>query len=240
MVDQTDSAPQIRDAVDWHSGIALRFDEGYTKSAAFMERLVVWRELIGRYARPGAPALDAGCGSGVLSFVAAQHMRSVLAFDASPEMIRIAREKQARSGGIENVSFREMRMENLQALEGESFSLVMSSSVLEYLDDFWGAIDALSSLMAPDGALIFSVPNVQSLYRRLERMIFDMTGRPRYLAFVKFCFSHTEIAEGLKARGLTPVDVRYYAAAPLLSRPARAVGRADYADNLIAYVCRKS
>ena len=90
------------DAIDWHSSIAVSFDKGYQTTPRFMERLSVWNAAIERWLPIGGAVLDAGCGSGVLSLVAAQRAGSVVAFDGSEEMIRIARGKAlpANSGTV--------------------------------------------------------------------------------------------------------------------------------------------
>jgi len=228
----------MKDAADWHTAIAARFDSRYRDSPAFRERLAVWRRLIAHYADPAGDTLDAGCGSGVLAAVAAGHSRRVIGFDASPEMVRIAREKQV-AGGLDNVEFRELRMEQLEALGDARFALVVSSSVLEYLEDFWGSVDALAGRLSPDGALIFSVQNMSSFYRQGERAVFRATGRPAYMAFVKSQPGDGEIRSGLVVRGLEVVETVYFSPAPLLSPLARPLGLARRADNLAAYVCRR-
>jgi ubiquinone/menaquinone biosynthesis C-methylase UbiE len=66
-------------------------------------------------ATPDCTVLDAGCGSAVFFVVAAPRCRKAVAFDASPEMIRISRDKQAR-GGLENLEFLQLRLAQLSDL----------------------------------------------------------------------------------------------------------------------------
>lgn len=229
----------LLDAADWHSRIAEQFDARYQYSPAFRERLQIWTDLIKRHAKPDGDALDAGCGSGVLSVVAAEHSRRVIAFDASAEMVRLAREKQTAASELSNVEFRELRMEQIADLGEEDFAIVLSSSVLEYLDDFSGALDALAARLIPGGTLIFTMPNMSSLYRKAERVAFRITRRPRYMAFVRSQPSDADIRRHLAARGFDVIETVVFSPAALLSWAARPLGLARFADNLIAYVCRK-
>ena len=230
----------MKDAADWHSAIADRFDSRYRDSAIFRERLDVWSELIKRYANPDGDTLDAGCGSGVLSFVAASCSRKVLAFDASPEMVRLARTKLEEPDAPGNVTFKDLRMEQLDSMAGQTFSLIISSSVLEYLEDFWGAMNGLADRLESGGKLVFSVPNMASYYRQLEAVVHKATGRPRYMAFVHSQPTDAEIRSGLAERGLQVIESRHFAPAPVLSKIARPLGFARRSDNLTVYVCSRA
>ena len=72
--------------------------EYYNKNAeAFFEGTVnadmsLWRDKFEKYVTSGGRILDAGCGSGRDSKAFIQHGYSVVAFDASKEMCRMASE----------------------------------------------------------------------------------------------------------------------------------------------------
>lgn len=225
------------DAVTWHSEIAARFDARYSLSPAFRERLAVWSSLIARYGGPSMHVLDAGCGSGVLTFVAARACASVVGFDASPEMLALARQK-LRDGESANVELLSARLPDLAFLGGRSFDLVMSSSVLEYMDDLWQSIDALTARVTPGGVLIVSLPNGQSIYRQAERLSYRLTGRPRYFAHVRHVPRQAEIAAGLHSRGFAIEEIRCYGPIPGLSPLSRKAGLARFSDNLFVVVAR--
>jgi 2-polyprenyl-6-hydroxyphenyl methylase/3-demethylubiquinone-9 3-methyltransferase len=227
-----------RNAVSWHSQIAGDFDAKYASSPSFRERLTVWASLIENFAHAQARILDAGCGTGVLAFLAARRARSVIGFDASPEMIALAEAKK-RNDGCDNVSFHIASLENLASLQQHRFDLILCSSVLEYIDDYWDAIDALAAHLAPGGVMIFSLPNGRSLYRRAERLIFHLTGRPAYYAYVRHVPTLASVREELSARSFELLESRFYAAAPILSHIARRLGYPELADNLFVVACRR-
>jgi SAM-dependent methyltransferase len=91
----------------WYDEIALR-NGGYLSGAVF-ERVgrsgedAFERELIGSL-EPGCVVLDAGCGDGGFTLGMAERSGSIIGFDFSREMIRIALEKKKRAGR-ENVEF---------------------------------------------------------------------------------------------------------------------------------------
>ena len=226
----------MTDAVAWHSSIAQDFDAKYSASPPFRERYGIWCALIERHVGPQSQVLDAGCGSGVFSAHAAKAASSVLGFDGSAEMIALAQARAARDG-LGNCRFEVAALEDLNVLGGRSFDLILCSSVLEYVEDYWRAFDWLAGALQPGGTIVFSMPNGASLYRRAERLAFRLTGRPAYYAHVRNVPTFGEVKAGLARRGFEIRSCQYYAAAPLLSRVARALGRADLADNLFVIAC---
>jgi 2-polyprenyl-3-methyl-5-hydroxy-6-metoxy-1,4-benzoquinol methylase len=171
----------MSDAVAWHTAIARDFADRYRHSPAFREREAVWRDLIARHGKACGSVLDAGCGSGVMTVLAAQRAGSVLAFDASPAMLAVAAETLAQNAAT-NVDLQGGLLGDDALLAGRRFDLILCSSVLEYVEDSWSAFDWLSQSLTPGGTILFSMPNGSSLYRHAERWLFRLTGRPRYSA----------------------------------------------------------
>jgi SAM-dependent methyltransferase len=225
------------DAVAWHTEIAARFDSRYEKSASFKERLAVWRALITRYGGPQISVLDAGCGSGVFTVEAARRCRAVVGFDASPAMLDIAKR---RTEGESNVFLHQARLPDLEFLNGQTFDLIISSSVLEYLDDPWRAIDALNTHLAPGGVLLLSVPNGDSLHRKAEALAYRYTGRPRYYAHVQYVPKASDFQAGLVQRGFQIETLQYYGPAPVLSGLGRPLGLSQQTDTLFVLAARKA
>ena len=101
----------------------------------------------------GKAILDIGCGMG-------QHARqyadmgakSVLGIDISEKMLAYAR---VHNGG-ENITYRCMAMEELEAIDGQ-FDLVTSSLAFDYVEDFEGLMDAIHRRLKPGGELVFSM-----------------------------------------------------------------------------------
>lgn len=201
-------------AVEWHDEIAERFDAGYGRSPAFMERHNVWRALINRSLAGGDKVLDAGCGSGVFSFLAAEKAGHVDAIDGSANMITIARREMARHG-CTNIAFSQAMLADLAAYPGNQYDLIMSSSVLEYVDDYHLIIAEFSRLLRPGGRLLLSMPNADAIYRKAEAMAFKVTGRPRYYAHVHNVVTASALAQRLASVGIAVSATHYFAEPPL-------------------------
>jgi 2-polyprenyl-3-methyl-5-hydroxy-6-metoxy-1,4-benzoquinol methylase len=229
----------MKDAVAWHSQISRSFDEKYSTSDSFRERFSVWSDLIERYVPEGASVVDAGCGSGVMAEAVARRGGEVFGFDGSPEMIAIANARKS-SRNLLNVTFATGRLGDTALLADKTFDVALCSSVLEYVDDCWESFDWLASSVKPNGTVIFSMPNGASAYRWMERATYRVTGRPAYYAHVRHVPHPADVDTILRERTFGVIDTRFYARAPLLSRPARAIGRPEMADCLFVKVCRRT
>ena len=229
----------MTDAVAWHSANASDFDGKYATSSAFRERRAVWSGLIDAYVGSQAEVLDAGCGSGVLTSHAAARARAVFGFDGSSEMVALARARLAREGRG-NAGFATAFLEDPALLGARRFDVVLCSSVLEYVEDHWRAFDWLAAALKPGGTVIFSMPNGSSVYRKLEKLAFRLTGRPGYYANVRHVPTAAAIQAGLAAHGFELLAMRYYAATPLFSALARPLGRPELGDNLFVMAVRRA
>jgi 2-polyprenyl-6-hydroxyphenyl methylase / 3-demethylubiquinone-9 3-methyltransferase len=107
----------------------------------------------GRTPLAGKTALDVGCGAGLLAEPLARLGGKVTGIDASPEVIRVARE-HAAAMGIEI----DYRAGDVQELEGE-FDLITCMEVVEHVADAAAFVMALAKRLAPGGLLVMSTPN---------------------------------------------------------------------------------
>ena len=81
---------KVEDVVKYHSKVSRSFDENYTLKSNFSERLSIWEDIIKRYSKPKSLALDAGCGSGVLTKILSQHNNYSIGIEPSEEMLVFA------------------------------------------------------------------------------------------------------------------------------------------------------
>lgn len=221
-------------AVGWHEEIAESFSQGYQRSAGFIERHAVWSRLIDAHVGPGDHVLDAGCGAGTFSLIAAARAKSVSAFDGSAAMIAIC--ERAR-GSVSNVSFEVAMLDSLDRASPACFDVVLSSSVLEYADDLPTELARLARVLKPGGKLIVSMPNAGSLYRKLERVAFRLTGRPRYYLHVRNVPTVASMTTRLGAAGLEAIETIYFADPPTVA--ARLMSRGERDKTLFVIVARK-
>lgn len=226
------------DAVEWHSHIATDFDSKYSDKPQFIARDRVWSAFIEKYSNPNFSVLDIGCGSGVFTFKLAEKNRVALGIDGSDKMLEICEAKKARSP-LSNISFAQSDISALKNVAKEHVDIVVCSSVLEYVDDLPGAFDTICSLINTDGYFIVSMPNIQSLYRKFERLAYSLTGKPRYYRYVKNVSTFARLKDELRQRGFEIIESAYYGDAPAVSKLFRPLGLSKYADNLFAVVAKR-
>lgn len=114
------------------------------------------------YARPavldllgdvaGRRILDAGCGSGPLVADLKERGASVAGFDASPAMIRLARE---RLGDDADVKVADLTLP--LPYDNEAFDDALAVLVLHYLEDWSGPLAELRRVLKPGGRLVVVV-----------------------------------------------------------------------------------
>lgn len=129
--------------------------------------------------------LDIGCGMG-------QHARqyadmgakSVLGIDISEKMLAYA---QAHNGG-ENITYRRMAMEDLDAIDGR-FDLVTSSLAFDYVEDFEGMMAKIHRRLETGGELVFSMshPLVTAWDGVYDRYTRTETGERMYANLRNYC-----------------------------------------------------
>jgi len=106
-----------------------------------------------RAPRPGDRVLDAGCGCGMDTLIAALlagFQGQAVGIDLTKEMLDLAR--VAASSGIGNVEFKEGSIEALP-FEDASFDLVISNGVLNLIPNKAAAFSEIARVLRPEGAL---------------------------------------------------------------------------------------
>jgi SAM-dependent methyltransferase len=127
--------------IDWNDE-AGHFDEHWARLAAPARTAVADRLEIG----PGKRVLDVGCGSGDFLALAQSRGASASGFDASPEMIELAR---TRAPGAD------LRVGSMEALPyaGAAFDAVTGFNSLQFADDRVAALREWARVVAPGGAI---------------------------------------------------------------------------------------
>ena len=100
----------------------------------------------------GKTVLDAGCGTGELTYlVAKSKAKKVVGVDYSEEAIVVARNNYR----LPNLFFEKMDLGSVV----EKFDVVVSLGTLEHLNDPLGALRKLKNLLRPGGSLVITCPN---------------------------------------------------------------------------------
>jgi 2-polyprenyl-3-methyl-5-hydroxy-6-metoxy-1,4-benzoquinol methylase len=196
-------------AEGFFSDTAEDFDAGYAKSAAFKERYNVWTSLWSRYFPTSGKILDLGCGSGVFSFALASKGFDVTGIDGAENMIQICKKKNDLLK-LSNVHFIQTKIPFEKNLFNDKFEIVISSSVLEYIEDIDIVLTEISLLMQPNGILMISMPNSKALYRNLERLSWHIIRKPQYLKYVHNIVNKDEFNRKINGFGFTLMHSQFY------------------------------
>lgn len=96
--------------------------------------------------------LEVATGTGLLTFEICRQVKYIDAIDTSPEMIRIAKVKQAEKNFI-NIDFRIGNISDLPFRE-KTFDVVLASNVLHLLSDPNRALFEINRVLKPNGKAI--------------------------------------------------------------------------------------
>jgi ubiquinone/menaquinone biosynthesis C-methylase UbiE len=139
---------------------------GWDKAAAYYESF--WRRQLAPAQqrllaladlKPGERVLDVACGTGLVTFPAAEAVGPaghVLATDISEEMVKLITQLAAERG-VTNASFERMEAEDLGALADNSFDVVLTALGLMYVPDVRRALEEQLRVLKPGGRAVAAV-----------------------------------------------------------------------------------
>jgi 2-polyprenyl-3-methyl-5-hydroxy-6-metoxy-1,4-benzoquinol methylase len=197
------------DAVAHFAGYVTQFHAYYQHRAEFEERLKLWCELLDKYSVPGGSAIDMGCGTGVFSFYLAENGGRVVGIDAAAEMVAFC-DAQRRERGVENVRFIQGRLPAVDESGLTNADLLISSSVVEYVEDLDGTLALFARVLKPRAVLILSMPNVFSLSRNYERLKYRLTDQPEIYRYIRHFSSPRLLQQRVRRYGFQLEDAAHY------------------------------
>ena len=109
----------------------------------------------------------------------------------------------------------------MDGLEHASADLLISSSVVEYVDDLDATLALFSNLLRPGAPLVISMPNVRSVSRNHQRLKFRLTGRPEVYRHIKHFLSPRALSARAAHCGLVHLETHYYAHLTRVARLSR-------------------
>lgn len=223
---------------DFYSQTAHHFNHKYQTSATFIERYEVWTDLFKKYINPSDRILDLGCGSGIFSKYLAEKGSTVLGIDGSKKMIELG--EQANVPLLTNLSYQCQTFPfEYKFLENHSFDSIISSSVIEYIEQDTLLLEQIHHLLKSKGIAIISFPNNQSIYRKVERIIFKIAGKPTYYRFVKRLYNEELITLKLNEMGFEREEVHYYPSQNIILRTLNLIFPKTLTATLFVGVYRK-
>jgi SAM-dependent methyltransferase len=125
---------------------------------------------------PEPVVLDLGTGTGVVACTLAKFWCRVQAFDHSPEMLAIARERARTMGAEPRIKFELSDAERLPCTD-ESFDAVAIQGVVHHLADTGQALREAVRVLRPGGELYISEPCLEGT--TISRFVNRLTSRIR-------------------------------------------------------------
>jgi SAM-dependent methyltransferase len=138
--------------------LAEAYDRQFTHTAiGRMMREAVWARCAARFAA-GSRVLEMNCGTGEDAAWLVQHGIEVLATDASPAMLGVARAKLAARPQRANARVARLAWEDLGSLEEAAFDGALSNfGGLNCVPDLRGAATALAARLRPGAVAILCI-----------------------------------------------------------------------------------
>lgn len=202
----TEAMSPSSNPIEYHEHIAAEWDQRYAKKS-FRSREVAFADCL---PSPGVSGvwLDAGCGTGFFGRWLAERGAVVESVDLAPTMVAVASRHRKQASSQERLH--EPRIADINSLPfgAGHFDGVLCSSVLEYVDSPAAALHEVQRVLKPGGWLVISVPNRESIVRRLlesAHAISGFAGRawPEYLDWSIHRYTKVEFEQTLRQSGFS-------------------------------------
>lgn len=108
----------------------------------------------------GRHVLDAGCGPGVYTEWLVKHGALVVAFDANPKMVRLARQRVGETARVIQANLEEP----LDFLQDGAFDIVLCPLAMDYVKEWEPTFGEFFRVLKPAGLLLFSMEHPYTKY----------------------------------------------------------------------------
>lgn len=147
----------------------MRSDIEMSKTAKFWDKVAVKyakqpikneevyqikKDLTREYFTPESTVFEFGCGSGTTAISHAPFVKSITATDASPVMLRIAKERAA-AAGYKNITIENWNVDT-DPVPASDYDAVLALSILHLVEDFPGALKKCHDMLKTGGVLVSS------------------------------------------------------------------------------------
>jgi 2-polyprenyl-6-hydroxyphenyl methylase / 3-demethylubiquinone-9 3-methyltransferase len=159
-------------------------------------------------------ALDIGCGGGLLSESLARLGADVTAVDPSKALVDMAQQHALHMGDprLTRIDYRGgMTVEELAATTNDKFDLVCLLEVLEHASDVPSLLKAATSLVNPNGGILF----LSTINRTWKSFLLTIVGAEYVMGYIP-PGTHTweqylapdKVTAMVKGFGMQPIDIR--------------------------------
>lgn len=154
------------DIKSWYDGLTAKWEKCYSsKDKHFIMRFKNIHILVNELSKD-ADILDVGCATGeITSSLNERFGCNTTGIDISSKMIEHCKSKYS----IKSLHFEEGNILDLK-FQHEQFDLVLSLSVIEWVENYEKAIEEVSRVLKRGGQWIVSLPNWDSPFRKIEKL----------------------------------------------------------------------
>jgi 2-polyprenyl-3-methyl-5-hydroxy-6-metoxy-1,4-benzoquinol methylase len=191
----------------------------------YMDRLMIDREIeiIKRYIRPNAAALEVGCGDGFSTEKLAALFADLEVVEPSKKNIELLRKR------LPEILCQNALLEEYQT--DKKFDFLFFLNVIEHVEDPIGSLKLLRQLLRDEGLIFISAPNCMSLNRRAG---FRMNLLPTYEQMApkdlevghRRLYTVEMLREHCESAGLRVIDMKGMYLKPLAESQMLALGDA--------------
>lgn len=137
--------------------LAVNYSKSQISDAAGYQRTL---ERTTNFLKSSDAVLELGCGTGSTAFLLAPKVKSFLGTDISPEMIRIAQEKQQQDndGAKVGLSFLEGTADTIAEQNPTAFNAILGYNYLHLVRDTPATLQKIHSMLRNDGLFISKTP----------------------------------------------------------------------------------
>ncbi len=205
-----------REIANYFDQLAADWSSNYRSKSLFADRLGIISNFFLSLELSGPMVLDVGCGSGRIAMELAGRNAIVFGTDISERMIRYA--KRTADTSASPVRYTRGSATSLP-YRNSTFDVVVSASVVEWIDQDQQAILEMARVLKPGGKILISVPNRKSFFRLLEKWQFKskllcrhfVSVKLGYLEHQKHQYTVTTISKMLHRASFAVDRVAYYA-----------------------------
>ncbi|PLX04038.1 MAG: hypothetical protein C0595_04815 [Marinilabiliales bacterium] len=163
---------QNNDNKFWDS-FAGKYDNFISKHAK--QTYTVLLDLIGKELEMGSNVLEVGTGTGLISFAIADKVKSIMAIDYAPEMIKIANKKLLDSK-LKNIDFKVYSATDIKQKDN-TFDIIIASNVFHLLPNPEKALEEIIRLLVDNGKVIIpTYCHGQNIKTYFISVIMSLTG----------------------------------------------------------------
>jgi ubiquinone/menaquinone biosynthesis C-methylase UbiE len=150
--------------------------------------------------------MELGCGTGTTSLIHSPFVKNIVAYDYSPEMIRIASEKRIDQR-IENVDFQVKSVEDIH-FDAEEYDVIMAHSILHLTQNNDQILKDVYNALKPGGFFVSSSGCIKemNILIKLILPLMESFGKAPYIEK----FTANEMIELHKTTGFKIYDMWKY------------------------------